>query len=490
MFSPTRPLELSQLPRGVPQPHRASSVAQNSEPGPEPEQGFTQTPSQAQQVPNSELSTWRSISIVASSFTIVFTCCGLNFAFGVYQALYEAMAQEPKTPFTGATPAQIGLIGTISISLMTMGAPFAVAWAKRFSPFLVSLVGGVIFGLSLVLASFGTRLWHFVLTQGLLLGVGTCMPYMAAATVAPTWFTSRRGLAMGIILAGTGIGGLVWAPVLKALISGFGYRNSLRISGAVSSILIAMCSTSITWEAQTQTRIHMENASREARLNGIFMVPLLDWRIAKSRKFIAHGLGAMFQAAAYYTPVFFFASYARTLGYSDAAGANFIALSNACNAIGKIVIGFGADRMGRVNALSVTTLVSAAITVGFWLPSTVYGTSNTSRDLFIAFTVLYGLFASAYVSLFPTCIVELFGVQNFASVNGVLYMVRGLATLVGTPLGGVLIRGQSGLAGPSAYMNMSVFVSVLLFTATAATLWVRLESMMGMDGRRSFKWKV
>ena len=155
------------------------------------------------------------------------------------------MAQQPNTPFTGASPAEIDLIGTVSISLMTLGAPFAVAWAKRFSPRWVSFTGGLIFAISLILASFGTKLWHFVLTQGLLLGVGTCMPYMVAVTIAPAWFTARRGLAMGIILAGTGVGGLVWAPALGVLINAIGFRNSLRLAGAVTFCLVAASSAAI-----------------------------------------------------------------------------------------------------------------------------------------------------------------------------------------------------------------------------------------------------
>ena len=425
-----------------------------------------------------------------ASFTIVFTCCGLNFAFGVYQALYDDMAQRPNTPFTGASPAEIDLIGTISISLMTLGAPFSVAWAKRFSPRWVSFVGGLIFGLSLILASFGTKLWHFELTQGVLLGLGTCMPYMAAVTVAPSWFTARRGLAMGIILAGTGVGGLVWAPALGVLIQAIGFRNSLRLAGALSFALVSASSAALSWEVQTQARVNLENSTRSGRLDGILKVPLIDWRVAKSRRFAAHGLGAIFQAAAYYTPVFFFASYAHTLGYSATAGANFIALSNACNAIGKIVIGFFADRLGRLNTLFLTTLMSAIITVGFWLPSTAsYGTPHESRGLFIAFTVLYGLFASAYVSLFPTSLIEVFGIQNFASVNGVLYMVRGMATFVGTPVAGALIRSQTAGA-PQAYQNMSILVSVLLFAATVAVLWVRVEAMIGPDNKMKMKWRM
>ncbi|PYI25850.1 MFS general substrate transporter [Aspergillus indologenus CBS 114.80] len=431
------------------------------------------------------------IIIVLSSFTIIFTCCGLNFAWGVYQALYENLSHQPSTPFTGASPAEIDLIGTVSCSLMTIGAPFSVAWAKAFPPRGVAFVGGFVFALSLVLASFGQRLWHFELAQGVLNGIGTCLCYMVAVTIAPGWFTQRRGLAMGIILAGTGVGGLVWAPALTACVEHLGFRNTLRLTGAVSFTLISLSSSAMAWEPGTRTQIEIENSARSSRsrVHGLLKVPLVDWRVARSRRFIAQALGAVFQAAAYYTPVFFYASYAQTLGYSTAASANFIALSNACNAVGKVVIGYLADRMGRLNALLLTTLLSAISTVAFWLPSTVAGVTTESKDLFITFTVLYGIFASAYVSLFPASLVELFGAQNFASVNGVLYMVRGMATMIGTPVGGVLIRsGRSET--PGAFRNMSVLVSALLFAATMSVVWVRVEAFVGNGGVGSrSKWQ-
>lgn len=58
---------------------------------------------------------------------INFTACGLLFGLGIYQALYETMVLEDGTPFTSASSAEIDLIRTLSISLMTIGAPFAVA---------------------------------------------------------------------------------------------------------------------------------------------------------------------------------------------------------------------------------------------------------------------------------------------------------------------------------------------------------------------------
>ena len=100
---------------------------------------------------------------------MTFTGCGLNFAFGVYQELDETL----DGPFAGASPAEIDLIGTLSVSLMTMGAPFASSWTKQYGPRRVTLCGGVLFAVANVAASFGRELWHFVLAQGLLLGCAT-----------------------------------------------------------------------------------------------------------------------------------------------------------------------------------------------------------------------------------------------------------------------------------------------------------------------------
>ncbi|KFY94294.1 hypothetical protein V498_03929 [Pseudogymnoascus sp. VKM F-4517 (FW-2822)] len=441
----------------------------------------------------------QQILIVISSLMLTFTGCGLNFAFGVYQELYETM----DGPFAGASAAEIDLIGTLAVSLMTIGAPFASAWTKTYSPRSVSLIGGILFAVANITASFGQKLWHFVLTQGLLLGCATCLSYIPAVTVAPGWFNGRRGLAMGIVLSGTGLGGVAWAPLLRYLNATIGFRNALRATGIMAFIMISASALVLKWEPAAEAQRVQEAQGRRQGIN----IPRANWPIVKSRPFMAHASAAVMQAAAYYTPVYFFSSYAKTLGYSQTAGANFIALSNACNFGGKIVLGWLADRYGRLNALFLTTFVSATATFAFWLPSTMFFSLAVRRALFISFTMLYsvtasayvalfptaiaeqfgiqnfasinGLFvtASAYVALFPTAIAEQFGIQNFASINGLLYMLRGIGTLFGTPIAGALIHDGGGLDGATrTFEKTTIMVGVFLVCATVAAGWARAES--------------
>ncbi|KAF8850704.1 MFS general substrate transporter [Acephala macrosclerotiorum] len=420
----------------------------------------------------------QQILIVASSTMLTFTGCGLNFAFGVYQELYETL----DGPFKGASAAEIDLIGTLAVSLMTMGAPFASGWTKQYSPRTVTMVGGALFLIANVAASFGTQLWHFVLTQGLLLGCATCLTYIPAVTIAPGWFNARRGLAMGIILSGTGFGGVAWAPLLRYMNEQVGFRNTLRITGILAAVVNSISALALKWEPSAITRNR-----QEAQGGSGMRLPRANWNIIQTQTFTAHAMGATLQATAYITPTYFFSTYARTLGYNSAAGANFIALGNACNFIGKIFLGFLAGRYGRLNALVLCTLLSSLVTLGLWLPSSSSFNKSTRRGLFLSFTCLYGFTASAYVSLFPAALSDQFGIQNFASINGLLYMIRGIGTLVGTPVAGALIhsRKMDILGTVVSFEKAIVLVGVLLMSATVFVIWARVENAL----QNGWKWR-
>lgn len=152
--------------------------------------------------------------------------------------------------------------------------------------------------------------------------------------------------------------------------------------------------------------------------------------------------------------------------------------NNACNAIGKIGLGVLADRFGRINMLLITTAISAVASFVFWMPSTLLGAHDLAagRGLFVTYSIMYGTFASAYVSLFPAALVEIFGPQNFASVNGILYMARGLGTLAGTPSAGATVHSGSHMVAPSAYFGMATMISALLLAASVGVVWVRWEN--------------
>lgn len=138
----------------------------------------------------------------------------------------------------------------------------------------------------------------------------------------------------------------------------------------------------------------------------------------------------------------------------------------------------------RTPRLADHTRAGAVTLIGFWLPSTVAsnGADESSierqKALYIIFVVTYGIFASPYISLFPTTLAEQFGPQHFGSINGFLYMLRGVGTLVGTPVAGALIGPKFHLESMSArsYERCSVFLGTLMAATAVCVCWARLES--------------
>ncbi|CEJ91930.1 hypothetical protein VHEMI07612 [[Torrubiella] hemipterigena] len=421
-------------------------------------------------------SKWRRPLIIIAAFMLNFSGCGLLFSWGIYQAHYEEMSKSSNNPFSKATSADITLIGSIAASLTKLCAPLAVAWSKEFTPRAVILTGGILYGVASVLASFSKDLWQFQLTQGLLIGIATCLSFMPSMAVPPAWFNKNRALSMGVISSGTGIGGLVWSPILSICIRDLGYRDTLRLTGCVCSVLICISALALDWEPEMAGKFHAER-SKGTLLSRLLYIQFPSKRVAFSRKFAAQSLNAALQSAAYYTPVFYIASYSKSLGYSDFQGSNFTSLSNACNAMGKIVVGFIADRIGRLDSFCITTLLSSVSTAGLWVPSSAIGNYNIllSRGLFIGFTVIYGLFASAYIGLFSPALFEIFGAKDQPRVVGFMYMLQGAAGLIGTPVAGALIRGQDAASPPGNYLHMAIFTGALMIASVMCVLWAWME---------------
>ena len=58
-------------------------------------------------------------------------------------------------------------------------------------------------------ASLMTEPWHFIMTVGVMAGLGSgCMAVVLAAFVTNRWFAAHRGLAMGVLTSATATGTL------------------------------------------------------------------------------------------------------------------------------------------------------------------------------------------------------------------------------------------------------------------------------------------
>lgn len=290
------------------------------------------------------------------------------------------------------------------------------------------------------------------------------MLYFPILSVCPEYFDTHRGSAMGIVLSGAGIGGLVLSPLIRLLLAKLSVRWTLRTLALLNLVLalpiaLTMAPTRFP-PTTTRPRTHLDGA------------------LARKPTFLLSALAAFLQAAANLVPLTFLAEYSAALGYSPAFGAALLAINNGVNSLSRIATGVAADRVGRQNALIATVVGSAASVAGLWL-----GSAGGDRALWLLFVVVYGVFAGGYNALFPTTVADVFGMRAYASVNGFIYFVRGMGAVFGSPVGGALL-GESVLGN---YRAVIWFDAALLFGAAGCVVGVRYFDAVEKEG---WKWRA
>jgi hypothetical protein len=87
--------------------------------------------------------------------------------------------------------------------------------------------------------------------------------------------------------------------------------------------------------------------------------------------------------------------------------------------------------------------------------------------------------SGGFNALLPTILVEVFGPEHYASVNGFLYFIRGCGAFMGTPVGGLLLpAGRSyGMLGPTEYTKVIIFDGALLLGSAMSVGLVRVLSV-------------
>src|SRR5947209_16507902 len=173
--------------------------------------------------------------IFANRWSIVFaTVCGLIVGGGAINVFAFGVFLKPITTELGVGRAMFSSALTVHAALAALSCP-AIGWlVDRWGARRVMIPGILIYALAtasyaLIQASpFAITFLIFALT-GIVGGVGTPIPY---ATVITQWFDRQRGLALGIGIAGVGLGVALVPQLAAALIAAFGWRTAYLGLGA------------------------------------------------------------------------------------------------------------------------------------------------------------------------------------------------------------------------------------------------------------------
>jgi MFS family permease len=148
-------------------------------------------------------------------------------AFGAFQSYYQQTM--PDTPASA-----ISWIGSVQIFLSLMLGIFTgrLLDAGYFLP--TYIVGSIIQLLGIFLMSISTKYWHLMLTQGILTGLGNGIFFTPTMALVATYFSDRRGLAIGLVTMGNSGGGAIYPVITRQLLPTIGFAWTSRVLGLVN----------------------------------------------------------------------------------------------------------------------------------------------------------------------------------------------------------------------------------------------------------------
>jgi len=171
---------------------------------------------------------------------VVVATSSLGLLFGAFPIVVSSFPIffKPYLHEFHATRADISLALTIHNLVAALLAAWIGRLADRFGARKVILAGLGILALVLQLAlAIGSSVWQLYCFYAILGAVGGATTSVPYAAVVSQWFERRRGLALGLAMAGLGAGAIAMPPVVQLLISTYGWRFALAIlGGAVLAI--------------------------------------------------------------------------------------------------------------------------------------------------------------------------------------------------------------------------------------------------------------
>jgi MFS family permease len=130
----------------------------------------------------------------------------------------------------GWDTADISIAMAVRLLLFGLIGPFAAALINRFGVKRMALSSLTLMAIGLLLSLAMREVWQLIALWGLVVGFGTGLTALVlGATVATRWFSTRRGLVVGLLTASSATGQLVFMPLLSALTAQMGWRVALTL---------------------------------------------------------------------------------------------------------------------------------------------------------------------------------------------------------------------------------------------------------------------
>jgi OFA family oxalate/formate antiporter-like MFS transporter len=365
--------------------------------------------------------------VICLTGTAINICLGVLYSWSIFVVpLIDKFGAE-----AGFNRASLSWPFTASIFTFALVMVYAGRLQDRIGPKPVTMIGAVIMATGFILTSFVSSVPMILVTYGIIGGAGVAFGYVTPVVTTIKWFPDKKGLTVGITVAGFGFGAFVFTPIAVKLIKAVGVSNSFLYLGFIFLVTIMLLAQILRvppagYKPEGWTPPPPKPGLAKAR----------DWspgEIIKTGTFWTLWLAFLGNAGVGLMVISLIAPYAKTLGMSAETAAFLIGFLSIANGFGRIIAGWMSDAMGRTRAMilifSVTTVTVIAIPY----------IANTTIGLAVGLMVC-GAAYGANFALFPAATAEYFGTKNLGVNYGAVFTAWGVAGVIGPQSKAYMLR--------------------------------------------------
>ncbi|KAL3491564.1 major facilitator superfamily domain-containing protein [Aspergillus germanicus] len=370
--------------------------------------------------------------------TVVGAFCGMFVSFGWISCIGVFIDYYKTHQLRDLDTSTITWITSLEYFLMFFGGPFVGVLFDNFGPRWILLVGSFFHIFGLMMTSISSEYYQFLLAQGICSPIGTSALFHGSLNSVSTWFRRRRALALGITVAGSGFGGIVFPIIVTRTIPALDFGWAMRICAFASLFLLVITNLTV--------RSRLEHKRKTPLCH-----PIDFFRPLREVPFILTSAGTFFLYWGLFLPFAFIPTQAQRYGMSTYLASYLLTILNAGSVFGRIIPPYIADHIGRFNTMILTTIVSIILVLALWLPSRTNATA-------ITFAVLYGFSGGSAVSLAPALIAQISDIREIGVRSGTYFAISAFAALTGTPIAGALL--PEPLSG--SYLGLELFCAATM----------------------------
>jgi MFS family permease len=391
--------------------------------------------------------------VLAACFLITFLASGTMMAFGIF---INPMADD-----MGWSHSALSFTYAISSIVSGLGILGVGTLMHAHSVRQLLLLGTLIHGVGLYATSTVTSVEGFYFWYGLVTSLGRSVFLISTAALITRWFEKRQGFAMGLTMAGNGLGPFIFSPLVTWVILRWDWQTAfVMLSVTVSATSVLAClflrnyphemglvPFGVDRDAAPPTT--PSGSQRSTRSVGSV------WRdILRMEGFWTLAVINFFCCMCHSVPLVHIVVFAQHAGLSSFASAWVLALMSLSAVAGRVAWGVFADRHGARLTLIFTLFIQGTLVL--WL------VNAEDPAIFFLYALFWGFGYGGVNTQYGVVAREIYGPRGFGpGYSGQMcFAMVGMAT--GGFLGGYLYDISNGYAVSWLISFAAGLVSALL----------------------------